>query len=374
MALTKRYDTIDGRIRSESTGGTRTGYLPDALGSVTATTQAGAVVNTYRYKPYGTQLAKTGGAGDPKFLWIGQWGYRSSEPGCYVRMRHYSMNTGNWNSQDPVWLLLEMQAYGYRSATVKADPSGLSPEYVGCDDYKSEIGKCCDKVKPGGELEEKVKQCMKASFAFAWPPKPSGQWDNDNNKAFDAFFGELFGAIMRGCSGQDNADRICIRCAKSGIIPSWSNDCPNPCESGSWAYSYPSPGRVWRKPEGLDVEGLSRWQDFCGVFPYAHDECLAALRGNGKACSCGIVLCFQSTPYGDRVGGEGALESLCAIMYHELSHCSSLGHKFKDSHRGAPRELDFVYKLGCCICKLTSPGTPYDNCGVECDRLTGVKQ
>ncbi len=35
MAVT-RYYTVNGRISGESTGGVRTNYLPDALGSVTA--------------------------------------------------------------------------------------------------------------------------------------------------------------------------------------------------------------------------------------------------------------------------------------------------------------------------------------------------
>jgi hypothetical protein len=60
------YHTVQGRILGESTSGVRTDYLTDALGSVTATVNsAQAVVNTYRYKPYGEQLAKTGSGTDP---------------------------------------------------------------------------------------------------------------------------------------------------------------------------------------------------------------------------------------------------------------------------------------------------------------------
>ena len=62
---TTYYDNVNGRLRGQVTAGVRTGYLTDALGSVTATVQAAAVVNTYRYKPYGTQLAKTGAGADP---------------------------------------------------------------------------------------------------------------------------------------------------------------------------------------------------------------------------------------------------------------------------------------------------------------------
>ncbi len=50
--------------------------MSDALGSVTGTLNASqAVVNTYRYKPYGELLAKTGAGLDPRILW---GGYRAS--------------------------------------------------------------------------------------------------------------------------------------------------------------------------------------------------------------------------------------------------------------------------------------------------------
>jgi hypothetical protein len=53
MAVTN-YHTVNGRILGETTGGIRTDYLTDALGSVTATVNpSGQVVNRYTYKPYG---------------------------------------------------------------------------------------------------------------------------------------------------------------------------------------------------------------------------------------------------------------------------------------------------------------------------------
>ena len=69
------YLTVNGEIIGESTGGVRTDYLTDALGSVTATVdQSASVVNTYRYKPYGELLAKTGTGSDPIFGWVGSQG------------------------------------------------------------------------------------------------------------------------------------------------------------------------------------------------------------------------------------------------------------------------------------------------------------
>ena len=78
MGVTSYY-SFGGEIIGEETGGVRRDYLTDALGSVTATvTGAGVVENTYRYKPYGEQLAKTGAGSDPKFLWNGKLGYRKT--------------------------------------------------------------------------------------------------------------------------------------------------------------------------------------------------------------------------------------------------------------------------------------------------------
>ncbi len=103
MALTKSYYSIDGEIIGEAAGGARTGYLPDSLGSVTATVnETGAVVNTYRYKPYGSQLNKTGAGIDPEFLWFGVWGYLGSDTNKYVRLRTYDSTLGLWTSEDPL--------------------------------------------------------------------------------------------------------------------------------------------------------------------------------------------------------------------------------------------------------------------------------
>lgn len=47
---TTYYDTVDGQIIGESGPNGNRRYLTDALGSVTATVQDGAIENTYRYK------------------------------------------------------------------------------------------------------------------------------------------------------------------------------------------------------------------------------------------------------------------------------------------------------------------------------------
>src|SRR5689334_5277974 len=102
MAVTKYY-TMNGEIVGEKTGaGARVDYLTDALGSVTATlNQNAAVVNSYRFKPYGAQLAKTGVGTDPGFRWVGQQGYKQTGnkwSDVYFRARHHDSAQGRWTS------------------------------------------------------------------------------------------------------------------------------------------------------------------------------------------------------------------------------------------------------------------------------------
>ena len=103
MAVTNYY-TINGEIIAEkTTGGNRVDYLTDALGSVTATlNQSAQVVNTYHYKPYGAQLAKSGVGTDPSFQWVGSQGYKQTSKkysDIYVRARHYDTSTGRWTTK-----------------------------------------------------------------------------------------------------------------------------------------------------------------------------------------------------------------------------------------------------------------------------------
>lgn len=64
------YHAVKGEIIGETTSGSRTSYLTDGLGSVTATQNAtGTTTATWRYMPYGSLLTKTGAGADPRFLW-----------------------------------------------------------------------------------------------------------------------------------------------------------------------------------------------------------------------------------------------------------------------------------------------------------------
>ncbi|RYG38344.1 hypothetical protein EON81_03920 [bacterium] len=126
------YRTLNGRMRGQTTSGVRTDYLTDALGSVTATVTDSAVVeNTYRHKPYGERLSKTGTGVDPRFLWTGDTGSRStgaSHAEQYNRARHYGSEQATWTSVDTLWP--SESAYGYVKAnpTTKRDPGGMQEE------------------------------------------------------------------------------------------------------------------------------------------------------------------------------------------------------------------------------------------------------
>jgi len=136
MVMSKQFHSIGGIIIGEtSTGSPRVDYLTDALGSVTATVnQTAQVVNTYRYKPFGATLAKTGTGPDPSFGWVGTKGYRpTGNPfsNFYVRRRHADSTAGRWPTQDPIrYAGREWNPYVYvgNSPVAVTDPTGLSAD------------------------------------------------------------------------------------------------------------------------------------------------------------------------------------------------------------------------------------------------------
>lgn len=128
MPVTNYY-TVDGEIIGEkTTGGSRIDYLTDALGSVTATmNQSAQVVNTYRYKPYGALLAKTGVGTDPSFQWVGSRGYKQTGKkfsDFYVRARHNDSISGRWTSMDPIRTLNRF-IYVSQNPVRYSDKSGM---------------------------------------------------------------------------------------------------------------------------------------------------------------------------------------------------------------------------------------------------------
>jgi RHS repeat-associated protein len=137
MAVTNYY-TVNGEIIGEKAGaGARTDYLTDALGNVTATmNQSAAIVNTYRYKPYGGLLAKIGVGADPAFTWVGSQGYRQTSKkysDVYIRARHDDTLNGRWTTKDPIgfaggdWGFFR---YALSTPVWLVDPTGNKPNCV----------------------------------------------------------------------------------------------------------------------------------------------------------------------------------------------------------------------------------------------------
>ncbi len=169
MAVTN-YFTVNGEIFGEETAGTQTDYLTDALGSVTATVdQNAAVVNTYRYKPYGAQLAKTGVGADPKFRWVGVQGYRQTArefSDVYVRARHYATVIGRWTAPDPLRPRHPSYEYVRNAPTSVTDPTGLIPQVSpdceclppGSKGVQDCVAKFCEALKGGDR--GRILQCI----------------------------------------------------------------------------------------------------------------------------------------------------------------------------------------------------------------------
>jgi hypothetical protein len=130
------YYEMNGVLIGESGPNGTMYYHTDALGSVTMTTnQSGAVLNEYRYKPYGAQLSKTGTAPDPKFSWVGTQGYRQTglmHSDAYVRNRHYGTSEGRWTGVSVFDGRLGMSPYAIRptSVTSRANSGLVNPEAI----------------------------------------------------------------------------------------------------------------------------------------------------------------------------------------------------------------------------------------------------
>ena len=140
------YFTVDGEILGEETGGVQIDYITDAIGSVVGTVnQSAQVVNTYRYKPFGGLLAKTGVGADPAFGFAGAHGYRQTGKkysDIYIRRRHDDTTNGRWTTKDPIeYPGGDWNVYGYvgNAPTSFVDPSGLQVQ--GPPNHKSPIGK-----------------------------------------------------------------------------------------------------------------------------------------------------------------------------------------------------------------------------------------
>ena len=146
MPMKKRYYSVGGGILAEQNSSGRIDYMPDALGSVVATTNATRAMQCIiRYKPFGSIENSSGSK--PAFTWVGSYGYRETgidQVNYYVRARHYSTNIGSWRSLDPLWPRPSAFLYVLQNPVSSIDPSGTTSDDLFRENCKQNI--------PGGIL------------------------------------------------------------------------------------------------------------------------------------------------------------------------------------------------------------------------------
>ena len=125
----RTYYRQDGEILSEDSDGSVLDFLTDALGSVTATVdQTATIQSKARYKPYGDLLSGS----VLRMAWVGSLGYRPTGlafSNYYMKARHYGSKQGQWTTKDALWLLFGPYSYGSSNPALVTDPSGNSPNY-----------------------------------------------------------------------------------------------------------------------------------------------------------------------------------------------------------------------------------------------------
>jgi RHS repeat-associated protein len=108
-------------------------YHFDAQGSTAQLTNAtGAVVNSYRYLPFGEQLAATASIPNP-FTFVGQLGVMDFGGGQYfMRQRVYSSAQGRFTQADPIGQAggINQYAYARNNPVGRIDPSGQYAFFV----------------------------------------------------------------------------------------------------------------------------------------------------------------------------------------------------------------------------------------------------
>jgi len=120
-----------GRLLAVTEGTTVYYYGLDGHGSVANLTDAsGAVVNTYRYDPYGSSLGVTETATLPN-PWRYAGGYYEAESGLYLLgARYYAPQLGRFLQQDPLGSGNDSQyAYAGSDPCNNSDPSGMRTYY-----------------------------------------------------------------------------------------------------------------------------------------------------------------------------------------------------------------------------------------------------
>ena len=355
MPMTMYY-SVNGRLLGESTNGVETTYMSDALGSTIGTVTTAGLQNRYTYSPYGVLLGKTGPDADPKFTWNGRSGYRTTgrtNVDKYVRKRHFSLPAACWSSADPLWPRQLPYAYADGMPTSFPDYSGLRLVTVQptTPTQGSTLQSCCSTLlsKLGDPATKAaIERCMSTG------PLPFSPGDTD-----------WFISLLSDLCSPSSKDTVCISAPGSAKNPpGWPAGCTNPCPSDSSLYGetgFGGGGSSQMNPPKCVVDSLGA-PNSKGIplKPYV-PGCEQFSQPGGGGCNCSIVLCDSTFDF-----QQYAEQSTCAILFHEMSHCSGLGHTDPGDIPGSPnRVLDFIYRLGCCVCRATQG---VKQCGAECNR------
>lgn len=339
MAVTN-YHTVNGRILGETTAGTRTDYITDALGSVVATADQNAnVVNTYTYKPYGEQLAKTGAGSDPKFRWVGVHGYRQTGKefsDLYVRARHYSSPACGWTTPDPLKTGCPASPYVYvkQNPMSHLDPTGLRtelPPWCSNEDWGGEgsLKDCFSKLRHAikkirGTPREKeiIKKCLTDNGV------------RNGREIFDDIWNVL---------DQKGEPTLCVFCRSPE--GNWGITDPD-CVAYLMNLCFSRLDIVSSTVPPFDVIPIKLPWGGLGCVPGTRFEqsvkCLQKLRLRGQECDCAMISCIYNNP-----GGPGCCYH---IPVHEILHCVT---KWAHQPGTNPRRgrTDWLYEAAGCLCK-----------------------
>jgi hypothetical protein len=290
------YYTVEGQIIGEETSGVRTDYLTDALGSVTATVdQNPAIVNTYRYKPYGGLLAKTGAGADPKFTWVGSHGYRHTGRTYsykYVRARHYGSSSASWTSFDKLWpVQLPYSAFGCSPSNL-IDSSGMASYDIKCGDptdkrrVEDSIRLLCNPTS-AGRPSERIDCCLESEICG-----PLGRHAPYHPTAFQSFCaGKIY--VEFQCAGRfasgDCEEHNSRDCAYTNLPPVDKEIVICGSSLTSKSSSNPQPG--------CEHIHCVVWHEMMHWFSYSHTKHPLRTAGDNAAQCC----CFNCIRHGDSI-------------------------------------------------------------------------
>lgn len=126
-ALQARYQHGLGLLARRDNSGNDAYYGFDLTGNTRLLTdQGGAVVNRYRYTPFGAATVIVEGVPNP-FRFVGQYGVMDEGNGrIFMRARYYDARWGRFISQDPIHFRGGMNLYGYcaNAPVTCTDPGG----------------------------------------------------------------------------------------------------------------------------------------------------------------------------------------------------------------------------------------------------------